>query len=136
MRRRTFPRIAAAAILATAVAVGGSVGTAAGTKTVRIKSHISIKAKELKFRGRVTSSNAACKGGRTVVLYRKLSDGTRQRLGTDTTGPKGVWKITVSGSAGISMSRFVAKVKTRREGTAGTTYVCKGAHSRTISFQG
>jgi glutamate synthase domain-containing protein 3 len=135
MRHRTFPRIAAAATAATAVAIGGSLGTAEATKTVRIKSHISIKAKELKFRGRVTSSNAGCKPGRTVVLYRKFSDGSRQRLGTDTTGPKGVWKIRVSGSAGISMARFVAKVKTRREGTAGTIYVCKGAHSRTISFQ-
>jgi glutamate synthase domain-containing protein 3 len=133
--RRSPTRITALTAAATATALGFSLGTADATKTVRIKSHISIKAKELTFRGRVTSKNAGCKPGRSVVLYRKFSDGTRQRIGTDTTGPKGGWKITVSGSAGISMARFVAKVKTRREGTAGTIYVCKGAHSRTIPFQ-
>ncbi|MEA2439201.1 MAG: hypothetical protein QOH76_625 [Thermoleophilaceae bacterium] len=134
MRHRTI-RITALAAGASAVALAFTLSAADATRTVRIESHISIKAKELHFRGRVTSSNAGCKSGRTVVLYRKFSDGTRQRLGTDTTGAKGVWKINVSGSAGISMGRFVAKVKTRREGTAGTIFVCKGAHSRTISFQ-
>jgi hypothetical protein len=64
-----------------------------------------------------------------VSLYRKLSDGSRQRVGLFVTGPNGKWHITVSGSAGISMSRFYAKVRQRKEGTAGTIFVCKSADS-------
>jgi len=47
-------------------------------------------------------------------------------------GSVGRWKITVSGSAGISLSHVLAKVKRRAEGTAGTMFVCEAARSSTI----
>jgi hypothetical protein len=126
-------RIAAASIAASAIGLASVLGTADATRTVRIASHISIKSNGLDFSGKVTSPNAACKQGRHVSLYRRLSNGDRQRLGMTITGASGKWHIQVSGFAGASMSRFYAKVRRRAEGTAGTIYVCKSADSPTIS---
>jgi hypothetical protein len=103
--------------------------TADATNTVRIASRITIESHGLNFHGKVKSENAGCKDGRHVSLYRKFSDGSRQRVGLFVTGPNGKWHVTVSGSAGISLSRFYAKVRQRREGTAGTIFVCKSADS-------
>jgi glutamate synthase domain-containing protein 3 len=130
MLRIGFRILAASALASTCL-----LGVADATRTVRITSHISIKAHQLDFRGKVTSSNTACKDGRHVSLYRRLSGGGRQRLGTDVTGASGKWHVTVSGFAGVSLSNFYAKVRRRAEGTAGTIYVCKSAHSKTIAFQ-
>jgi hypothetical protein len=116
------------AALATA-ATAFTFATADAANTVRIESRITIESHGLRFHGKVKSENAGCKDGRHVSLYRILSDGSRQRVGIFITGPNGKWHITVSGSAGISMSRFYAKVRQRREGTAGTTFVCKSARS-------
>jgi hypothetical protein len=103
--------------------------TADATNTVRIASSITIESHGLNFHGKVKSENAGCKDGRHVSLYRIFSDGSRQRVGLFVTGANGKWHVTVSGSAGISMSRFYAKVRQRREGTAGTIFVCKSADS-------
>ena len=103
---------------------------AQATRTVRIASHISIKGKELTFSGRVTSRNAACERGRKVTLHRTNGN----VLGSTTTNSTGRWKITASGSAGISLGHFFATVKRRTEGTAGTIFVCKAARSATIPF--
>ena len=103
---------------------------------MRIASHISIKQHELRFSGRVTSPNAACENGRHVTLYRRLSGGHRQRMGSDVTGSNGRWHVTVSGFAGVSLAHFYAKVRQRSEGTAGTIFVCKSADSKTISPSG
>jgi opacity protein-like surface antigen len=111
-----------------------ALSAAEATQTVRIASHISITGKQLKFSGKVTSPNAACKQGRHVTLYRKLSGGGHAALGSTTTGASGKWHVTVSGSAGISLSHFYATVRRRSEGTAGTIFVCKAARSRTIAF--
>jgi hypothetical protein len=127
MRSRTL-KVAAIATCASALALGTGLTTAEATRTVKIASHITIKSKGLKFSGKVTSSNAACKSNRKVTLYRTNS----QVLGSTTTNSSGSWKITASGSAGISLGHFYAKVKQRSEGTAGTIYVCKATISNTI----
>ena len=96
MRSRTT-RIAVAAIAATAL----TLGTADATRTVRIPSRITIEQHgSLTFHGKVKSENAACKDARDVSLYRRGTDGSRQRLGVFVTGPSGKWHITVSGFAG------------------------------------
>jgi hypothetical protein len=120
------------AIAASALAVASTFGLTAAdaTRTVKIGSKISIKSKGLTFSGKVTSSNAACVTGRKVTLYRTNGN----VLGSVTTGSSGHWKITASGSAGITLGHFYAKVKSRSEGTAGTIYVCKAAVSPTIPF--
>ena len=119
-----------AATAACLACLGGA--TADATRTVRIPSKITIKSNELRFSGHVRSPNRACVSQRHVSLYRRLSDGSRQRMGRATTGPHGGWHVTVSGFAGVSLSHFYAKVRQRSEGTAGTIFVCKSAHSRTI----
>jgi hypothetical protein len=127
---------ATVAAIAGAIALAGQAGTAAATNTVHIASTISISASDLHFKGHVSSSNDGCKGGRKVVLYRKLSDGSSKPIGSTTSASTGKWHITVSGTAGISMSKFFAKAKRRSDGTAGTIYVCDGARSKTVASQG
>lgn len=129
MASRTV-KAAAIAASASALMLGSGLTAADATRTVKIASHISIKSQGLKFSGHVTSSNAACRAGRKVTLYRSSS----LMLGSTTTNAAGHWQITPSGFAGISLGRFYAKVKQRSDGTAGTIYVCKAAKSRTIPF--
>lgn len=123
-------RVLALTASALAVASTLSLTAAEATRVVRIASHISIKSIGLTFRGKVTSPNAACVTGRKVTLYRANGN----VLGSTTTGSSGRWKITASGSAGITLGHFFAKVKRRSEGTAGTIYICKAAVSPTIPY--
>jgi hypothetical protein len=67
---------------------------------------------------------------RRVTLYRTNGD----VLGRTHTGRHGHWKITASGSAGITMGHFYAKVKRESQGPAGTIFVCRKARSRTIAY--
>jgi len=119
-------------VLAIAASISVLVGvtSAFATRTVTIASHISIKSKGLTFSGGVTAKNAACDGGRKVTLYRTSA----LKLGSATTSSSGQWKITASGSAGISLGHFYARVSKRSEGTAGTSYVCTAAKSKTIAL--
>jgi hypothetical protein len=119
-------------VLAIAASISALVGvtSAFATRTVTITSHISIKSKGLTFSGGVTAKNAACDAGRKVTLYRTSA----LKLGSATTSSSGHWKITASGSAGISLGHFYAKVAKRSEGAAGTIYVCTAAKSKTIAF--
>ena len=121
-------RAALIATLATAT-TALTFATADATETVRIASRITIESHGLNFHGKVKSENSGCKDGRHVSLYRVFSDGSRQRVGLFVTGANGKWHVNVSGSAGISLSRFYAKVRQRKEGTAGTIFVCKSADS-------
>jgi hypothetical protein len=104
------------------------VANADASHVVKIASHISIRSHDLTFSGRVTSPNHACVEMRKVTLFRTNGD----VLGHTHTNSHGHWKITASGSAGISLGHFYAKVKRESQGAAGTIYVCKGAKSRTI----
>lgn len=129
MHHRALAFLATSATVA-ALALMLALGAAVATRTVTIASHLSIKGKGLTFSGSVGASNAACRAARRVSLYRTPS----LLLGSVTTKHSGGWKLTVSGSAGITLGRFYAKVKARSEGTAGTIYVCKGATSKTIPY--
>jgi hypothetical protein len=130
MGRRAFAHVTTAAACSLLVLCCG-LSAALATRTVSIASHVAIKSKGLTFSGSVAASNPACKKGRKVTLYRTPS----LVLGSTTTRSSGSWKITVSGSAGITLGHFYAKVKARSEGTAGTIYVCKRATSKTIAYK-
>jgi hypothetical protein len=119
-------------VLVIAASISALVGvtSAFATRTVTITSHISIKSQGLTFSGGVTAKNAACDAGRKVTLYRTPS----LKLGSATTRSSGHWKITASGSAGISLGHFYARVDRHGEGTAGTIYICKAAKSKTIAL--
>src|SRR2546421_7731792 len=109
-------RAIAISLTTLALAMIFGLSAAQATRTVTIASHISIKGKGLTFSGRVTSSNAACESARKVTLHRTNGN----VLGSTTTNSTGHWKITSSGSAGISLRHFFATVKRPAEGTAGT----------------
>src|SRR3954468_22593344 len=113
----TMLRMATVTVALCALCLAFAAGGADATRTVRIASHISIKDKELRFHGRVTSPNVACRANRRVALYQRLSDGGRRRLGHTVTGSSGKWHIRISGFAGVSLAHFYAKVSRRREGT-------------------
>jgi hypothetical protein len=121
----------ASVVLCAAVILGAGATIASATRTVRLGSKISISGKGLTFKGRVTSSSVECEAARAVALYR--TNGLK--LGTTTTSPTGRWKLTVSGSAGITLGHFYAKAKQQVQGTAGTIFVCKAATSRTIPYK-
>jgi hypothetical protein len=123
-------KVTAAAASALAVAAISGVTIAEATRTVKIVSHVSIKSHGLVFSGKVSSPNSACEAGRKVTLHRTNGN----VLGSKMTGASGKWKITVPGSAGITLGHFYAKVKSRSEGAAGTIYVCKAAVSPTIPY--
>jgi hypothetical protein len=113
--------------LALALAV---VPAAEASRTVKVASHVSIHSRGLTFSGRVTSRNGSCTQHRRVTLHRTNGD----VLGSTFTSSRGKWKITVPGSAGISLGHFYATVKRFSQGAAGTIYVCKAARSRTIGL--
>jgi hypothetical protein len=132
--RYTILKVAATSIAAALIGLAATLTAAEATKTVTIASHITIKGKGLKFSGKVTASNGACKPSRKVTLYRKLTKGS-SKLGSTTTSSSGSWTINASGSAGITMSHFYATVKKQSQGTAGTIYVCGAAKSTTIAYK-
>jgi hypothetical protein len=129
MRRRVLGHLSTA-VACSSLALFCGLTAAQATRTVTIASHVAIKSTGLTFSGNVSASNAACKRRRKVTLYRAPS----LVLGSTTTRSSGSWKITVSGSAGITLGHFYAKVKARSEGTAGTIYTCKRAASKTIPY--
>lgn len=118
-------RLALTLLLALAIAPA-----AYATRTVKIRSHVSIHSHGLTFSGRVTSPNGGCVPHRRVTLHRTNGN----VLGSTFTNSSGRWKITASGSAGISLGHFYATVKRFSSGAAGTIYVCKSARSRTIGL--
>ncbi|HWF74056.1 MAG TPA: hypothetical protein VG186_11960 [Solirubrobacteraceae bacterium] len=129
MGSRTVRVVAIGAVLGAAVLALATMALA--TRTLKISSHVTIKSSGLTFTGRVTASNPGCRPQRRVKLYRSAGS---LLLGAATTNSSGHWKIKVAGFAGVSLGHFYARVNQRREGTAGTIYVCKAATSPTIAF--
>jgi hypothetical protein len=102
------------------------------TTTTKIPSHTTIHSHGLTFHGKVTSSNPNCRDGRHVTLHRTNGD----ILGHAVTNSHGKWKITASGSAGISLGRFYATAPRVAFSTnPGHIFVCKRARSKTIPLQ-
>jgi len=102
---------------------------ASATRVVRFESNVTISERAPAFHGKVKSPNGACRRGRKVKLYR-LERGGPVSLGTTRTNRRGRWVVHTEllGSAA-----YYARVLKRREGTAGTIYVCRGDRSRTVA---
>jgi hypothetical protein len=124
--------ITCVALLALIAALGS--GSALASRTVTIRSKVSIGSTGLRFRGRVSSSNPACAEDRKVVLYKAVGGGPDEAFGHTKTDRKGRWSIEVSGFAGVSLTPFYAKATRLSEGAAGTIYVCSAARSKTIKL--
>lgn len=117
---------------AVALAVFGLIALTAlpagATRVVRINSKLTISQRAPAFHGKVRSPNGACRMERRVILFRKRF-GPDKLLGRAGTDRHGRWSIHVNlrGSGA-----YYAKVRRRREGTAGTVYVCRADRSRTV----
>jgi|SRR5215208_699955 len=81
------------------------------------------------FHGRVESSKHACEVQREVRVFseHRRGDGL---VGKDKTNRHGKWKVVAPPHPGF----YYAKVLRREEGTAGTTFVCRGDRSETFDF--
>jgi hypothetical protein len=103
---------------------GGTGGAGAAGAAKKAFTKLTIKHRS-PFRGRVRSSEAACKDGRKVQLLKKRP---KRKVGADRTGRNGKWRI--SGKR-FSQGRFFARVK----GTTVGNTTCTPARSRTIRLR-
>ncbi len=113
---------------AAAVVLGAGVGIATATHTVHISSKVTITKTAPVFSGKVKSKNAACQDHRKVKLHVVEQD--NDVVGKDKTGNQGRWRIHFQGEG---TAHYYASVAKRKEGAAGTTYVCEHDISKPIA---
>jgi hypothetical protein len=106
-------------------------GTGARQPTVKIDSKVTLPPQPRSpFHGRVKSSEHACEVHRLVKVFRRrpgrdwFVDGDVK----DRTNQRGKWRV---GQDVLPAGKYYAKVLRRKEGTAGTTFVCRGDRSPT-----
>ena len=120
MRTSTTRNLAIAAGLT--LAFGAlTAGIAGATNTVQIDSTIKLRNSFPAFHGKVTSPNQACADNRLVKMFKKKRSGGRKLLGKTHTDINGKWEVIVDP---LSSGAYLAVVKQREEGTAGTIFVC------------
>jgi len=116
-------------ILGAAAAIAALIATAAiGTTVKRFDSRVTLSASN-PFHGRVISSKHACEVNRTVKVFRARNDGL---FGKTTTNGQGKWSIPATTPTG----KFYVKAIRRKEGAAGTIFVCRPDVSPVRSFGG
>lgn len=125
LNRSRFP-----AILGAAMATCALIASAALATTVkRFDSRVTLSANN-PFHGRVISDKHACEVNRTVKVFNKRP-GPDGLFGKTTTDGDGKWSIPATPNG-----KFYAKVTRRKEGAAGTIFVCKPDTSPVRSFGG
>jgi hypothetical protein len=128
MRTSTTRNLAIAAGLT--LAFGAlTAGIAGATNTVQIDSTIKLRNSFPAFHGKVTSPNQACADNRLVKMFKKKRSGGRKLLGKTHTDINGKWEVIVDP---LSSGAYLAVVKQREEGTAGTTFVCLRDKSKIV----
>jgi hypothetical protein len=128
MSKATARRLALLAILTLALG-GTTIGVAGATNTVEIDSEIVLRESFPAFHGKVKSSNAACTQNRRVKVFKKRRNGGRKLLGKSQTDLNGKWQVIVDP---LSSGAYLAVVKKRSEGTAGTIFVCLRDRSQIV----
>jgi|RhiMethySRZTD1v2_1073278.scaffolds.fasta_scaffold1943710_1 hypothetical protein len=128
MRTSITGKLALAALLT--IALGAlTAGVAGATNTVQIDSTIKLRKSFPAFHGKVTSSNQACAQDRLVKMFKKKRSGGRKLLGKTHTDLNGKWEVIVDP---LSSGAYLAVVKQREEGTAGTIFVCQRDKSKIV----
>ena len=128
MRTSTTRNLAIAAGLT--LAFGAlTAGIAGATNTVQIDSTIKLRNNFPAFHGKVTSPNQACADNRLVKMFKKKRSGGRKLLGKTHTDINGKWEVIVDP---LSSGAYLAVVKQREEGTAGTIFVCLRDKSKIV----
>jgi hypothetical protein len=124
MKRFALIAVAAAGLVAL-VAV-----PALATQTVHIASEIKLRNHAPAFHGRIVSDNDACEQGRSVKMFKQKRNGGKKLLGTTTSDLEGKWQVLVDP---LSSGAYFAVAQKRKEGTAGTIFVCDRAKSRIVA---
>jgi hypothetical protein len=124
MTRKIVLGSALALVAVPAIALGGGPG-----QTVELDSNVKIRESFPPFHGKVKAHNAACVEQRRVKLFKEKRSGGRRLLGFDQTDNDGKWFVEVDP---LASGAYFAIAKRREEGTAGTTFVCLRARSRTL----
>ncbi len=122
-------RIATLAAAAALAALAITALPALATRTVRIDSRVGISQKFPAFHGRVHADRRPCVKDRVVKLFRVRRHRPDKLLGRDRTNRHGRWVVRVKR---LHSGAYRAKLKARRDGTAGTVYVCKRARSSVV----
>jgi hypothetical protein len=125
MKRALMLTMAAAALLALAVTV-----PAMATRTVHISSEIKLRNHAPAFHGRIVSDNDACEQSRSVKLFKERRNGDKKLLGKTASDLEGKWAVIVDP---LSSGAYFAVAQKRKEGTAGTIFVCDRAKSRFVA---
>ena len=104
---------------------------ALATQTVKINSKVTLSDNAPAFHGRVKSNNSGCEEQRKVKLFKHRS-GADKLLGKDKSNSHGKWKIETE----LKPGTYYAEVIRRKEGTAGTIFVCRSDRSRSPKIVG
>jgi hypothetical protein len=125
-------------VIVVAVALLATSASASATQIFSVPTRVTIANDEdLHFIGRViANSYEPCVPHRKVVLFRVIDNGPDQPLGRDLADVDGDWSLTVQGFAGVSLSRFYAKVTKTRRREQGTIAICSADRSRTTRLEG
>ena len=115
-------------LAATVVALAAGVAVALAAHHVRIASHVTITQTSPAFAGKVKSPNPGCKDQRKVKLH--VVEANNDVVGTDKTDKHGNWKIHFQGEG---TAHYFASVAKRKQGAAGTIYVCKHDISQPVA---
>ncbi|HEX3263221.1 MAG TPA: hypothetical protein VHR37_06110, partial [Solirubrobacterales bacterium] len=114
MPRFRIPLVLAIAVVVASLVVAGALGA----NVKRIDSTVTL-AKKNPFHGHVSSPNSGCEQARTVKVFKKRN-GPDGLYDSTTTANDGKWSIPATPTG-----NFYAKVIRRKEGAAGTIFVCK-----------
>jgi hypothetical protein len=120
-----IPLVVAIAAAVASLVVAGALGAI----VKRFDSTVTL-AKANPFHGHVSSPNNGCEQVRTVKVFKKKS-GADDLFDKTTTDNDGKWSIPAN-----PHGKFYAKVTRRKEGAAGTIFVCRADASPTRHFGG
>jgi hypothetical protein len=125
MRRSALMALATAGLVALV-----AVPVVAAQQTVHITSEIKLRNNAPAFHGRIVSDNDACEQARSVKLFKERRNGGKKLLGATTSDLEGKWQVLVDP---LSSGAYFAVAQKRKEGTAGTVFVCDRAKSRIVA---
>ena len=116
-------------VVSGALVIAGIVVTAAGARMVtNYPSTVKIENGPPAFHGTVTSPRQQCANKRHVAVFRKRP-GRDTKLGGDTTGPAGRWKVVLEP---INEGVYYARVRQRDQIVGGDGFVCEKDVSKDV----
>jgi cysteine-rich repeat protein len=116
-------------VLLAVVLAAGSLAEVASAHLVRFGGSLTVNYQSTTnvFKGRVSSSNARCESGRTVIVFRVV-DGPDQRVASARTDSDGRWRVVYNPQSGD----YYAKARSKDIGPGAHRHICRAI--KTSSF--